>query len=160
MLARTLTLALAVVLPCDLRAQAPPPPPLPGQAALSEKLVAALETRNLNAYSSLLADDLTVTEDGKLIASSKQQWLAQFGPKLSATGVTFKLAPGYASTGRLLFIEYFNSVGSWNRTPPPDCCWSYDAVAYDVRNGLVVRIQKLNGGSLVLDASGRPSTAN
>jgi hypothetical protein len=132
-------------------AQVPPAPPLPGQESLAANLVTVLESKDVKGYSALLADNLTVTEDGKLVASNKQQWLSRFAPKLAARGVSFKLGPGYQSTGRLLFIEYFSSTGSWNRTPPPDCCWSYDAVAYDVRDGRVIRIQKLNGGPMKLD---------
>ena len=44
--------------------------------------------------------------------------MRRFGPELAANGVTFRLSPGYSSTGRLLFIEYFNSLASWGRVFP------------------------------------------
>lgn len=82
----------------------------------------------------------------------------RFGPELAAEGVTYRLSPGYSSSGRLLFIEYFNSLASWGRTPPPDCCWGYRAVAYDIAGGKILKIQRLNGGSLRLDDKGLPAS--
>lgn len=136
-------------------AQVPPPPVLPEQSSIAENLVRAFSTKDQARYAALLADDVQVFEDGQRVAHTKADWLKAFGPKLSATGVSFKLAPGYASTGRLLFIEYFNSLGSWGRTPPPDCCWGYDAVAYDIEGGKITVIRRLRGGTSLVDDNGR-----
>ena len=152
-----LALALLMTLSTAAAAQVPPPPALPGQVDLSRRLVAAIEGKDLATYASLLADDVQVIDDGKVVASSKREWLERFGKKLTADGVEFELQAEYSSTGRLLFIEYFNSMGSWGRVPPPHCCWSYDAVAYDVRDGHIVRIQRLTGGDVVLGESGLPA---
>ena len=137
-------------------AQVLAPPSLPGQDALAEKLVRAIEGKDVAADSGLLAEDLVVTEDGKIAARTKAQWLSRYGRKLSAEGVSFKLSPGYSSTGRLLFIEYFNSAGSWGGPVPAHCCWSHDAVAYDIAEGRITAIQRLRGGDTELDERGRP----
>ena len=136
-------------------AQVPPPPMLPEQGSIAESLVRAFSTKDAARYAALLADDVQVFDDGQSVARNKTDWLKAFGPKLSATGVLFKLAPGYASTGRLLFIEYFNSLGSWGRTPPPDCCWEYDAVSYDIAGGKITAIRRLRGGTSRLADDGK-----
>lgn len=138
-------------------AQVPPPPSLPGQDELAAKLVRAVEGKDVAAYAALLADDVTVTEDSKVVARSKREWLASFSPKLSAEGVSFTLAPGYSSTGRLLFVEYFNSTASWGSPLPRHCCWSHDAVAYDVAGGKVTAIRRLRGGDKKLDGIAAPN---
>lgn len=136
-------------------AQVPPPPMLPEQAGIAEELVRAFAIKDQAAYAALLADDVQVFEDGQLISHNKADWLRRFGPKFTATGVYFKLEPGYASTGRLLFIEYFNSLGSWGRTPPPDCCWGYDAVSYVLAKGKIQVIRRLQGGATRLNEDGK-----
>ncbi|HEX5232725.1 MAG TPA: hypothetical protein VFW56_10855 [Bradyrhizobium sp.] len=137
-------------------AQVPPPPPLAGQDELTRQLVADFKSKNVNAYAALLSDQVQVYEDGKLIARNKREWMHRFGPELSAKGVTFELTPGFSSTGRLLFIEYFNSMASWGQTPPPDCCWGYNAVAYDIQGDKIVTIRRLTGGAIRLDPDGNP----
>lgn len=136
-------------------AHVPPPPLLPGQENLAERIVSAFATKDQSAYAALLADNVEVFEDGRPVARSKAEWLKRFGPMLSAKGVSFRLEPGYASTGRLLFIEYFNSLASWGDTPLPHCCWSYDAVAYEVVDSRIRTIRRLKGGTFRLDEAGR-----
>ena len=135
--------------------QVPPPPMHPVQEDVAEKLVQAFAAKDLPAYASLLASNVQVFEDGKNVALNKEAWLRRFGPKLAAEGVTFNMAPGFASTGRLLFIEYFNSLASWGRDVPPACCWGYDAVAYDIVDGKIQTIRRLRGGEFRLGADGR-----
>lgn len=125
------------------------------QGSIAQSLVRAFSTKDEAGYAALLAEDVQVFEDGQSIARNKADWLKVFGPKLSATGVSFALKPGYASTGRLLFVEYFNSLGSWGRTPPPDCCWGYDAVAYDIVGGKITTIRRLRGGTSRLAEDGK-----
>lgn len=138
--------------------QVPPPPSLPGQDDLGRSLVSDFASKDVAAYAGLLSNNVQVYDDGVLVARSKDEWMHRFGPKLSAAGVTFRLSPGYSSTGRLLFIEYFNSMASWGRTPPHDCCWGYSAVAYDIADGKIVKIQRLNGGTYRLDDKGTPAS--
>jgi hypothetical protein len=155
-LGRWIVAAALMTVTVAAKAQVPPPPSLPGQDELSGTLVRAIEGKDVAAYASLLSDTLTVFEDGKQIASSKGEWLDRFGKMLAADGVSFKVQPGFSSTGRLLFIEYFNSMASWGGTIPRHCCWSYDAVAYDIRDGKVAVIRRLRGGDQRLDARGFP----
>lgn len=105
--------ALASANVAPVAAQVLPPPLLPGQSDITQRLVAAFRAKDERAYAALLSDQVEVFEDGKKIASDKAEWLRRFGPMLSADGVYFKLAPGYAATGRFLLIEYFNSMASW-----------------------------------------------
>lgn len=147
-------LLMAICLPAG--AQVPPPPPLPGQIALGERLVATLEAKDVAGYAALLSDDLRVFEDGRQLAGSKAEWIRIFGEKLAAKGVMFRIEPGYSSTGRLLFIEYFNSTDSWGGELPSHCCWSHDAVAYDVVGGKVAVIRRLRGGDMRLGKDGAP----
>jgi hypothetical protein len=147
--------ALASANVAPVAAQVLPPPLLPGQSDITQRLVAAFRAKDERAYAALLSDQVEVFEDGKKIASDKAEWLRRFGPMLSADGVYFKLAPGYAATGRFLFIEYFNSMASWGAGPPRHCCWSSDAVAYDIADGKIIRIQRLRGGDALLDETGK-----
>lgn len=135
-------------------AQVPPPPMPSADTGIAQRLIHAFAAKDADAYAALLADDVQVFEDGRSVAQNKAAWLKTFTPKLLATGVSFKLAPGYASAGRVLFIEYFNSLASWGRTPPADCCWAYDAVAYDVVAGKITVIRRLRGGTFRLDGNG------
>lgn len=150
-----LVVCLVLVSALPYHAQVLPPPSLPGQNDLSQQLVRSIEGKDLAAYEALLADKLQVSEDGTTVARNKAEWLNTFGKKLSAEGVLFKMTPGYTSTGRLLFIEYFNSAGSWSGPIPAHCCWSYDAVAYDIADGKVTAIHRLRGGAAKLDEHGR-----
>lgn len=134
-------------------AQVPSPPSLPGQDDLGARLIAAIESKDAKAYASLLSDDLQVFEDGKLIAANKVKWLDDFGKKLAAKGVSFTVSSGYSSTGRLLLTEYLNSTASWGGAIPSHCCWSYDAVAYDIKDGKIAVIRRLRGGDKKLDVN-------
>src|SRR5690348_9857028 len=88
--------------------QVPPPPPLPGQEDLGRDLVAAFARKDVASYAALLSTNVQVYDEGVLVARSKDEWMRRFGRELGAEGVTFRLSPGYSSTGRLLFVEYFN----------------------------------------------------
>jgi len=154
MTCRTGIAALILLTISNAAVAVPPPPPLPGQQELARALVADIKSKDVEAYAALLSDNVQVYEDGTLVARNKQEWMQRFGPMLGAKGVTFELAPGYSSTGRVLFIEYFNSMASWGRKPPADCCWGYSAVAYDIQRGKVVTIRKLTGGAMRLDEQG------
>lgn len=145
--------AAMLLVPTLPSAQVLPPPSLPGQDDLSARLVAAIEGKDAKAYASLLSDDLQVFEDGKQIAANKAAWLDNFGKMLVAQGVSFKVSSGYSSTGRLLFTEYFNSMASWGGAAPSHCCWSYDAVAYDIKDGKIAVIRRLRGGDKKLDVN-------
>ena len=157
MLGKVIGTALMMTASLSAQAQVLPPPSLPGQDTLSEQLVRSIEMKDAAAYATLLSDKLLVFDDGKEIARSKEEWLKTFGKKLSANGVAFKVHPGFSSTGRLLFIEYFNSAGSWGTEIPAHCCWSYDAVAYDVGGGKITVIRRLRGGDTKLDERGLPA---
>jgi hypothetical protein len=143
--------AVTLLTPTLVLAQVPPPPSLPGQDDLADRLIVAIEAKDATAYASLLSDDLQVFEDGKLIAANKAKWLDNFGKMLVAEGVSFTVSSGYSSTGRLLFTEYSNSMASWGGAIPSHCCWSYDAVAYDLKDGKIAVISRLRGGDRKLD---------
>lgn len=153
---RTCIAALLLVMPLSGAIAVPPPPPPPGQDALANRLVQAIEGKDASAYAALLSDDVKVVENGRMIAHDKREWLEKFGPKLSAEGVFFKLSPGFSGSNRLLFIEYFNSMASWGTYAPGDCCWSSDAVAYDIARGKIIMIHRLLGGSTELKKQGTP----
>nr|WP_295108060.1 hypothetical protein [uncultured Caulobacter sp.] len=127
-------------------AQVLPPPPPAAQQGVAEKLVTAFSSKDPTLYASLLDDNVKVYEDGAQIAGSKQEWLGKFIKKFTAQGVRFELKPGYSASGRILFIEYFNSINSFNRMPPAECCWGYDAVGYAISDGKVVKIMRVRGG--------------
>ena len=147
--------AVTLPLTIDAVAQVPPAPLLPEQSNIAKSLVRAFSTKDKVLYAALLAEDVQVFEDGQSVARNKADWLKVFGPKLTADGVFFELAPGFASTGRILFIELFNSHASWGRTPPPDCCSGYDAVAYHVAGGKITVIRRLRGGKIQVAGNGK-----
>lgn len=127
-------------------AQVPSFPVQPEDMAIAAQIRSALEGKDAKLYSDMLADTLQVYEDGRLIAKSKREWIERFTPKLRAEGVVFNMTSGFVSNGRVLYIEYFNSAGSWGGTVPAHCCWSYDAVSYDIANGKIAVIRRLTGG--------------
>lgn len=71
MLGRAIVSAFLLCLSPMVSAQVLAPPSLPGQDALAERLVRAIESEDVSAYSGLLADELVVTEDGKIAARTK-----------------------------------------------------------------------------------------
>lgn len=124
---------------------------------VAKDLVRVFRAKDVDGYAALLADDVQVFEDGRQVAGIKEKWLAKFGAKLKADGVYFKLNPGYIGASRILFIEYFSSHASWGTAIPRDCCSSYDAVSYEVRDGKIVVIRRLAGGSIMLNEAGERS---
>ena len=154
---RTMMAILMAGVPIALHAQVLAPPALPGQYDVSERLVRAVEGKDVDAYAALLSEALIVTEDGQIAYRTKADWLAKFGRKLAASGVSFKMESGFSSTGRLLFIEYFNSASSWGRDVPAHCCWGYDAVAYDIADSKITAIHRLRGGDTRLEEDGGPA---
>lgn len=135
--------ALASTVPA--RAQVPPPPIPESQAPLVNTLKQAYAAKDLKLYESLLAEEVTVTLDGRTVARGKKEWIKSFGPKLTTPGVFFTVNASYESSGNILNIEYFNSAESFainNR----DCCWSYDAVQYSISDAKISSIRILSGG--------------
>ena len=57
-------------------AASPPPPPPPFIDDIAKQLVPAQTAASFDRYAGLLADDLTVTLDGTVIAANKTEWLA------------------------------------------------------------------------------------
>lgn len=127
-------------------AQVPPPPPLPGQDALAQRLKTSLESNDSNTYFSLLSDGVKVYDDATLVADDKAKWKALFAKRLSTKGVVFKVKNMFASTGRIAFVEQFNSAGSWPAGTRAECCWSTDMTTYLIRDGKVVTILRSKGG--------------
>lgn len=156
MINRVLIGATLAVASLPSAAQVPPAPSPIEQRPLGEKLIRAIKTKDLNAYSSLLSEDLLVFEDGKEISNNKNSWLKAFGKKLAADGVLFDISSGYTSSNRILLIEYFNSSPSWGGRSPSHCCWSYDAVSYEIICSKISVIRRLSGGSIKLDKNGTP----
>lgn len=134
----------------DAKAQVLAPPLLPGQRELAANLRKAIEEKNLGLYAGLIADDVKVYQDNQLRFSNKGDWLDSFGNMLTAKGVVFKVSSQYAATGRILEIEEFDSAGSWTKGPIGHCCWSHDAVAYEIRANKIVKISKLSGGDTII----------
>jgi hypothetical protein len=54
----------------------PPPPPPPVTVELSSRLVPTPTAENFASYAGVFAGDLTVMMNGKIIASSKSEWLS------------------------------------------------------------------------------------
>ena len=127
-------------------AQVPPPPPSSTQGRLVERLIDAFHKKDIAEYADLLADDVRIYQDEKIIFSGKEKWLSNIKEKFNNSGVIYKIGPGYQSLNRILLIEYFNSSISWGKLEPSDCCWRYDAVSYDISDGLIKRIHILRGG--------------
>lgn len=157
MLRTLLQVAALMTVAVPVGAQVLAPPSLPGQDRLAEELVQAIERKQVAAYTALLAPDVKVYEDGKLTASDRDQWMARFGQKLAAKGVSFRIGPAFSSTGRILTIEHFNSMASWGGSVSAHCCWSSDAVAYEIADGKVTVIRRLRGGDKTLIAADKRS---
>jgi len=51
-----------------------PPPPPPGIAPIIRSFVQAIQAKNLTAYMGTLAEDVKVTEGGKVLASNREEW--------------------------------------------------------------------------------------
>lgn len=102
---RTLSM-LVVAIFASSAAASPPPPPPSFIDDLSRQLVPALTLQNFDHYSSLLAEDLTVTLDGKTIAANKAQWL---GIERARLGKVDRFVYGFAE-GRdsILVLDRFD----------------------------------------------------
>ena len=86
---------------------ASPPPPPPGFIVdIAKQLVPTPTAATFDNYARLLADDLTVTQDGKIIAASKVEWLAIERARL---GKVDRFVYGYAE-GRdaILVVDRFD----------------------------------------------------
>lgn len=57
-------------------AASPPPPPPAFMDSVAKQLMQTQTPASFDRYADLLADDLTVTLDGKMIAANKGDWLA------------------------------------------------------------------------------------
>ena len=57
-------------------AASPPPPPPAFIDVAAKQLVQTQTSASFDRYANLLADDLSVTVDGKVIATNKRDWLA------------------------------------------------------------------------------------
>ena len=147
--------AVTVSLATGATARVPPPPMLPEQSSIAENLVRAFSSKDEAHYAALLAYDVQVFEDGQNVARNKTDWLKAFGPKLSATGVSFKLARDTHQQDASALSSIFSSFGSWGRTPPPDCRWGYDAVAYDIAGGKITITIRLRGGTFRVADDGK-----
>jgi hypothetical protein len=97
----------------------PPPPPPSYVDDIARQLVLTQTAANFASYASLLADDLTVTLDGKGIAASKAEWLAIEQPRL---GKIDRSVYGYAE-GRdnILVVDRFDDRSD-ERCPQGHAC--------------------------------------
>ncbi|HEY4547737.1 MAG TPA: hypothetical protein VIG90_15130 [Pedomonas sp.] len=127
-------------------AQVPPPPPMPGQLNLADEIAQSLADKDVEKYSRLLTDDVKVYEDGRLVSSEKSEWIRLLSERLLTEGVFVEIKSGYYTTNHFLFIEYSNTVGSFGGQLPAECCWTYDAVSYDIQDGKIAAIRRLKGG--------------
>jgi hypothetical protein len=108
--------AAALLLPAAALA-APPPPPAPAQAAFYETFFTTLPnsypSSNISKVEALLAPDLQVFDDGKLIHGSRKSWLAWLQAKMGKDRVQsislsredFFYQPG----DRILVREFWSS---------------------------------------------------
>ncbi|WP_145612359.1 hypothetical protein [Nitrospirillum amazonense] len=59
----------------DMAVAAPPPPPPLFVLEIAKQVVPTQTAESFDRYAAILADDLTVTTDGKEVARSKHDWL-------------------------------------------------------------------------------------
>ena len=87
-------------------AASPPPPPPAFVDDTAKQLIQTQTSANFDRYAGLLADDLTVTLDGRMIAANKANWLKI---ERSRLGKTHRSVYGYAE-GRdnLLVFDRFD----------------------------------------------------
>lgn len=103
----------------SLTAASPPPPPPSFVDDVAKQLVPTQTSATFDRYASLLANDLTVTIDGKKIAANKAEWLAI---ERSRLGKIDRSVYGYAE-GRdnvLVFDRYDDR--SDEHCPEPHTC--------------------------------------
>jgi len=100
-------------------AASPPTPPPTFIDDIAKQLVPTQTSASFDRYAGLLADDLTVTLDGKVIAANKADWLAMERPRL---GKIDRSVYGYAE-GRdnLLVFDRFDDRSD-EHCPQGDTC--------------------------------------
>ena len=74
-------------------AASPPPPPPAFVSEIAKELVPTQTVETFDGYASVLADDVTVSLDGKTIAANKSEWLAAERVRL---GKVDRFVYGYA----------------------------------------------------------------
>lgn len=148
---RLVAFAGLFLLVTSAHAQVLPPPPLPGQGDVTKNIIRSLEDKDLSLYTSLMAKNLVVFEDGKKVAITAKQWVDRFKRQLSTEGTSFKFQAGYSSTGELTLIDKFTSYGSWGGQVPNHCCTIFYVTKYKIRGDKVAEISRITAGDQAVD---------
>lgn len=108
---RQLLLSAFVLLLASVANAAPPPPP----PEFVYDAMTALSGHDATKVARLFADDVTVFENGKMIAAGKDIWLSQFVPSIQNRS---RRVIGYSEGFReLLVIDTYDTVDR-NNLPP------------------------------------------
>ena len=126
-----LTLGLSVCCPAIA---APPPPPPQFVDDIARRLLPAPSLPSFDDYAALLANDLKVTVNGKVVARSKPEWLAIERQHLSKAGrYAYALAEG---RDNILIIDRFDDRSDEHCPPAHGCLfdprWHSRAVRYQL----------------------------
>ena len=97
----------------------PPPPPPAFIGDIAQQLMSDQTSESFPGYAKLFAPDLTVTQDGRVVAASKAEWLAIEQARL---GKTARFIYGYAK-GRdnILIFDRFDDKSD-ERCPQSRIC--------------------------------------
>jgi hypothetical protein len=100
-------------------AASPPPPPPTFIDDIAKELVRTQTAASFDRYAALLADDLSVTLDGRIIAANKAEWLAMERRRL---GKIDRSVYGYAE-GRdnILVFDRFDDRSDVHCRQGPTC---------------------------------------
>ena len=105
----------AIALMAPLPALASPPPPPPEYVSRAAKVLTATKAPDAAQYAPLLADDVTVFENGKTVATGKAAWINVWSKN---TGHPSGRVIGYSENeGDLLVIDTFDAVDRTNLPP-------------------------------------------
>lgn len=147
-----LLLGLFVASLGTLARSAPPPPPPQFAQDIAEQLVATPSEKNFASYSGLMANDLTVIENGHTIAASKAEWLSTERTRL---GRVDRFVYGFSVDGRSVLILDRSDDRSDEHCPGGDKCifdprWVARAIRYEIgADHLIHQIRILETDSIM-----------
>jgi hypothetical protein len=112
----------------------PPPPPPQIIENIAEQLLPTPTTPSFGAYSSLFANDLTVTMNGRTLAANKGEWLAIERARL---GKIDRFVYGFAADrDSVLILDRFDDQTDEHCPPGHKCLfdprWVARAVRYEI----------------------------
>ena len=118
---------------------------------ISQVLVTATKTRNIENIVGVLQDDLVVSLNGKVIATSRSDWVKLYSSSMAPNGINEKVVSAVAGPNDFVHVVTFDSRGSFEPNRQ-HCCVETRFVRYVLGRDKVSNIQIFTTGTELLEA--------